>query len=62
MLPTPTLVNYHFGKRLDLFQAVFKCRAELLSTTRQEVILANQEKAGDQPQTLLQVIEAFELL
>lgn len=53
------LANYHFGKKLDLFYAVFHRRAQLLSTTRTEVLLASQQKAGGKPQTLEQIIEAF---
>ena len=53
------LANYHFGKKIDLFHAVFNRRAEFLSKTRQEVLLANKQVAGDSPQTLEQIIEAF---
>lgn len=53
------LANYHFGKKLDLFHAVFNRRAALLSKTRQEVLQANKNSAGDKPQTLEQIIEAF---
>jgi hypothetical protein len=49
VLLTPTLADYHLSKKPDLFQALFNRRAELLSTTRQEVVLANQAKADDQP-------------
>ncbi len=53
------LANYHFGKKLDLFYAVFNRRAEQLSTTRREVLLASQQQAEGKPQTLEQIIEAF---
>lgn len=53
------LANYHFGKKLDLFYAVFHRRAQLLSTTRREVLLASQQEADGKPQTLEQIIEAF---
>ncbi|MFT4825146.1 MAG: AcrR family transcriptional regulator [Halioglobus sp.] len=53
------LANYHFGKKLDLFHAVFNRRAELLSETRQEVLRANTQNADGKPQTLEQIIEAF---
>lgn len=53
------LANYHFGKKLDLLYAVFNRRAELLSTSRREVLLASKKKAGGKPQTLEQIIEAF---
>jgi len=53
------LANYHFGKKLDLFYAVFNRRADLLGATRRELLQENQHKAGDNPQTLEQIIEAF---
>lgn len=53
------LANYHFGKKLDLFHAVFNRRAELLSETRQEVLRANTQNSDGKPQTLEQIIEAF---
>lgn len=53
------LANYHFGKKLDLFYAVFNRRAELLATTRRELLLQSQQAAADKPQTLEQIIEAF---
>jgi AcrR family transcriptional regulator len=53
------LANYHFGRKLDLFHAVFNRRAELLSKTRQEVLSRNRELAGGQAQSLEQIIEAF---
>ncbi len=49
------LANYHFGKKLDLFHAVFDRRAQLLSDTRRQLLLSEQ----DAPQTLEQIIEAF---
>lgn len=53
------LANYHFGKKLDVFYAVFNRRAELLSETRRELLLASQQASGGQRQTLEQIIEAF---
>lgn len=53
------LANYHFGKKLDLFYAVFHRRAELLGNTRREVLRNSLEVASGQPQTLEQIIEAF---
>ncbi len=53
------LANYHFGKKLDLFYAVFNRRADYLANTRKELLIANQSEAGDTPQSLEQVIEAF---
>jgi AcrR family transcriptional regulator len=49
------LANYHFGKKLDLFRAVFDRRANLLSDMRREVL---QGYGGDEL-TLEQIIEAF---
>ena len=51
------LANYHFGKKLDVFYAVFDRRAEHLGSTRRQVL---QEQLTDgEPQRLEQVIEAF---
>lgn len=49
------LANYHFGKKLDLFHAVFERRADILSNSRRELL----RSAQGQEQTLEQVIEAF---
>lgn len=51
------LANYHFGKKLDVFYAVFNRRAEHLGSTRRQV-LQGQFTDGE-PQRLEQVIEAF---
>lgn len=51
------LANYHFGKKLDLFHAVFNRRAALLSDTRRKVLKASQKEGGKQ--ALEQIIEAF---
>lgn len=53
------LANYHFGKKLDVFYAVFNRRAELLSNTRRELLLKSQQDATKKPQTLEQIIAAF---
>lgn len=53
------LASYHFGKKEDLFRAVFRRRAETLSASRQAVLRATQEQTQDQEQTLEQIIEAF---
>ncbi len=54
------LANYHFGKKLDLFYAVFNRRAESLSNTRRELLRENEKKLKKgQTQTLEQIIEAF---
>jgi len=49
------LANYHFGKKLDLFHAVFERRAEILSSSRRKLLMS----AKGRDQTLEQVIEAF---
>lgn len=46
------LANYHFGRKLDLFHAVFDRRAEILSNSRRQ-LLTNGET------TLENIIEAF---
>ena len=53
------LANYHFGKKLDLFHAVFDRRAELLSNSRREVLKASQDLVSGEKQSLEQIIEAF---
>jgi AcrR family transcriptional regulator len=53
------LANYHFGKKLDLFYAVFNRRAELLGNTRREVLRNSLQVASGEAQTLEQIIEAF---
>ena len=51
------LANYHFGKKLDVFYAVFNRRAEHLGNTRRQLL---QDQFNDsEPQRLEQVIEAF---
>jgi AcrR family transcriptional regulator len=53
------LANYHFGKKLDVFYAVFNRRAELLSNTRRELLMKSQQQDSKKKQTLEQIIEAF---
>lgn len=53
------LANYHFGKKLDLFQAVFDRRAELLNSSRREALHACQAAAGEEGPSVEQIIEAF---
>jgi AcrR family transcriptional regulator len=53
------LANYHFGKKLELFHAVFERRAEELNRARREALHAAQSAAGEEGPTLEQVIEAF---
>jgi len=53
------LANYHFGKKIEVFYAVFNRRAEQLSSTRMELLRKSREEKGQQKQTLEQIIEAF---
>ena len=53
------LASYHFGKKADLFHAVFHRRAEVLNESRRKVLRASQKQAGGGKQTLEQIIEAF---
>ena len=53
------LASYHFGKKADLFHAVFHRRAEVLNEARRKVLRASQKQAGGGKQTLEQIIEAF---
>ncbi|MGQ9425011.1 TetR/AcrR family transcriptional regulator [Gilvimarinus sp. F26214L] len=49
------LASYHFGKKRDVFDAVFMRRADMLNSTRREVLYSSRGKE----QTLEQIIEAF---
>lgn len=53
------LANYHFGKKMDLFHAVFERRAQLLNESRREALQHCQEKAGSKGPSVEQIIEAF---
>lgn len=53
------LASYHFGKKLDLFQAVFQRRAATLNESRLEVLAECQRKAGKKGPSVEQIIEAF---
>lgn len=53
------LASYHFGKKLDLFHAVFDRRAKVLSLSREEVLRASLDKESAEKQTLEEIIEAF---
>ncbi len=53
------LASYHFGKKLDLFQAVFERRAAELNDSRLEALRACQEASGDAGPSVEQIIEAF---
>ncbi len=53
------LASYHFGKKRDVFDAVFMRRADMLNSSRREVLYASQEKDGGKNQSVEQIIEAF---
>ena len=53
------LASYHFGKKLDLFNAVFQRRAGELNESRLNALRDCQEKAGEKGPTVEQIIEAF---
>ncbi len=53
------LANYHFGKKLELFKAVFERRADLLNSSRLEALRASQQRASKKGPTVEQIIEAF---
>ncbi len=53
------LASYHFGKKLDLFNAVFERRAGDLNESRLSALRACKEKAGKKGPSVEQVIEAF---
>lgn len=53
------LANYHFGKKLDLFNAVFERRAALLNESRRQALQDCQSKTGKKGPSVEQIIEAF---
>ncbi len=53
------LASYHFGKKREVFDAVFMRRADMLNSSRREVLYASQEKDGGRNQSIEQIIEAF---
>ncbi|QFU77467.1 TetR/AcrR family transcriptional regulator [Halioglobus maricola] len=53
------LASYHFGKKLDLFNAVFERRAGDLNDSRLNALRECQQQAGKKGPTVEQVIEAF---
>ena len=53
------LASYHFGKKLDLFNAVFERRAVELNESRLNALRSCQENAGKEGPTVEQIIEAF---
>lgn len=53
------LANYHFGRKLDVFNAVFHRRSELLNSSRRDALHLCQREAGEAGPTVEQIIEAF---
>ena len=53
------LASYHFGKKMDLFNAVFERRAVALNESRLSALRACQEGAGEEGPSVEQIIEAF---
>lgn len=53
------LASYHFGKKLDLFHAVFERRAASLNSARLDALRACQAAAGKRGPSVEQIIEAF---
>lgn len=53
------LANYHFGRKIDVFNAVFERRAADLNKTRLDALRACQKQSGAQGPSVEQIIEAF---
>lgn len=53
------LASYHFGKKMDLFNAVFERRSEALNSARLAALRAHQKTANKKGASVEQVIEAF---
>lgn len=53
------LASYHFGKKLDLFNAVFERRAGHLNESRLKALQKCQQEAGEMGPSVEQIIEAF---
>lgn len=53
------LANYHFGRKIDVFNAVFERRADLLNTSRLSALREYQRDAGPDGPSVEQIIEAF---
>lgn len=53
------LANYHFGKKFDLFEAVFQRRADDLNSARREALQRATDRAGEQGPSVEQIVEAF---
>ncbi len=53
------LASYHFGKKLDLFNAVFQRRAVELNEARLNALRSCQDQSGPDGPDVEQIIEAF---
>lgn len=53
------LASYHYGKKRDLFDAVFFRRAEVLNELRINELTKCEEAAGEKGPTVESIIEAF---
>lgn len=53
------LASYHFGRKIDVFNAVFQRRAEQLNNSRLNALKECQQKAGKNGPSVEQIIEAF---
>ena len=53
------LANYHFGKKLELFNAVFERRSALLNKSRLDALRKVQAEQADTGPSVEQIIEAF---
>jgi len=53
------LASYHFGKKLELFQAVFERRASLLNSARLDALHACQQAAAPGVPAVEAIVEAF---
>lgn len=53
------LANYHFGRKIDVFNAVFERRAAELNKTRLDALRQCQDEAGPAGPSVENIIEAF---
>lgn len=53
------LASYHFGRKIDVFNAVFQRRADVLNNSRLEALRECQRQAGEQGPSVEQIISAF---
>jgi AcrR family transcriptional regulator len=53
------LANYHFGRKIDVFNAVFHRRAEMLNESRLDALRKCQQATGANGPSVEQIIEAY---